>query len=462
MSELSRDLASAPSPGVLPGTPATTVAYTDFRRDESGAGVAPWPRHVSVTAARLDGYGRVELLELDDRGTTGGRAFLAAVGAWERVADHDHVAPVVGSGKRPRPWVATVGDPTLADRADAELAPTLWIGVCLAGAFAYAHDEGVLHGAVTPGRVRLHPTPEWPFPRLCGFGLARLLAEGTDAPARAAPEQVAPEPHHGAGTATDVYGLALTLYEALTGDLPYVSDDPRAVLESTPVPPSTVEPTLPTAVDDLLLPALAKDPVDRPGLDAFRDDLVALLAAESPESADDGGSGTGTATPATDSSFPFLDGARADWRTACPSCGRSVTNTLAAFRAHWRDAGRCDGPPERPPIRADHSREDWARIVESVESAPDTASTGTAGTPGNGNPNHPLWTALAEGRVVEVGGVAVASADGTYPWLSYPRRGWRVPCPVCGSTVFNAETAMKAHWSDAPDCSGPPDDFETA
>ena len=466
MNELPRDPASAPGPEVLPAVPDATVAYTDFRRDESGGTTAPWPRGVSVSAARLDGYGRVELVELDGRGGTDGRAFLAAVGAWERVADHDHVAPVVGSGKRPRAWAATAGDPTLAGRADRALDATLWIGVCLADALAYAHGEGVVHGAVTPARVRLRPTPEWPFPRLDGFGLARVVGEGDDGAVRSAPERVTPDPYHGTGTATDVYGLALTIYEALTGDLPYVTDDdPRAaVLGSAPVPPSTVEPALPGDVDDVLLPALAKDPGDRPDVGSFRDDLLALLAAETPD-----GDAAGTGDPATDSSFPFLDGDRADWRTACPSCGRSVTNTLAAFRAHWRDAGRCDGPPERRPVRAAHSREEWERIVESVGSASGGAAGGSGGAggggsggAGSGNADHPLWAALAEERVVEVGGVTVASADGTYPWLSYPRRGWRVPCPACGSSVFNARTAMKAHWSDAPGCSGPPDDFETA
>ncbi|MEF8867637.1 MAG: hypothetical protein V5A85_03885 [Haloarculaceae archaeon] len=459
MGELPRNLASAPGPGVLPEGPDATVAYTDFRRDGSGDWVAAWPRCVSVTAADLEGYGRVELVELDGRGT-GSRAFVAAVETWDRVADHDHVAPVVGAGKRPRPWVATAGDPTLADDGRRDLVPTLWIGICLAGALAYAHGEGVVHGAVTPERVRLHRTPGWPYPQLDGFSLARLLRGRAGAVARAAPEQVATDGPRGTGTATDVYGLALTLYEALTGDLPYVTDgDPRAaVLGSAPVPPSAVEPTLPTGVDDLLLPALAKDPGDRPVLDSFRDDLVSLLAAETPEGDDD----ISGADPVTDSSFPFLDGDRADWRTACPSCGRSVTNTLAAFRAHWRDAERCDGPPERPPVRAPHSGEEWARVVESVEST----GPGGTGTPTPAGPgptaDHPLWTAMAEERVVEVGGVAVASADGSYPWLSYPRRGWRVPCPACGSTVFNAETAMKAHWSDAAGCPGPPDDFETA
>ena len=476
MSELPKGLASAPGPEVLPGSPDAAVAYTDFRRDGSEASVAAWPGAVSVTAARLGGYGRVELLELDGRSAADGRTFLAAVEAWDRVADHDHVAPVVGSGKRPRPWVATDGDPTLADRRSEALAldSTLWSGICLADALAYAHGEGVVHGALRPERVRLHPAPDWPFPRLDGFGLSRLLREEAGGVARAAPEQVTPEPYHGTGTATDVYGLALTLYEALTGDLPYATDaDPReAVLGSAPVPPSTVDPALPGDLDDVLLPALAKDPADRPDLAAFRDGLVSLLAAETPAN---GGSEGGTADPAADASFPFLDGDRADWRTACPSCGRSVTNTLAAFRAHWRDAERCDGPPERPPVRADHSREAWAGVVESVESAAPASlpssrgrnggnggSGGSGGSGGGANAHHPLWTALAEGRVVEVGGVAVASDDGTYPWLSYPRRGWRVPCPACGSTVFNAETAMKAHWSDAPACPGPPDDFETA
>jgi serine/threonine protein kinase len=108
---------------------------------------------------------------------------------------------------------------------------------------------------------------------------AQRVAEADGGAARSAPEQVRPEPYHGAGTATDVYGLALALYETLTGDLPYVTDDdPRsAMLGSAPVPPSTVEPALPGGVDDLLLPALAKDPADRPDLDAFRNQATARV-----------------------------------------------------------------------------------------------------------------------------------------------------------------------------------------
>jgi endogenous inhibitor of DNA gyrase (YacG/DUF329 family) len=249
----------------------------------------------------------------------------------------------------------------------------------------------------------------------------------------------------------DVHGLGVTLYELLTGEPPYTGPGvEREVVGSRPVPPSTVRPALPEVVDDLLRPALAKSPADRyESVAAFRDELVALLEAEHVFGDDDG-------TPDSPVPFPLFDGDRAEWTAACPDCGRSVTNTFESFRDHWRDADRCDGPSGTVPDRATCSAADWETVVELTEraiaEAPDRDREDRS--------DHPLWAALAAETVVSVGNVAVASPDGSYPWLAYPRRGWRVPCPACGLAVYNTRSAMKAHWSDAPDC-GPPDTFGT-
>jgi hypothetical protein len=45
--------------------------------------------------------------------------------------------------------------------------------------------------------------------------------------------------------------------------------------------------------------------------------------------------------------------------------------------------------------------------------------------------------------------------DGSFPWLTYPDRGWEVPCPACGRSVFNERDAFVAHWCDNADCDGP-------
>src|SRR6185436_15875541 len=86
--------------------------------------------------------------------------------------------------------------------------------------------------------------------------------------------------------ASDVYALAATTFHALTGRAPRQSDTitglVTAMTEPIPVA-SKAAPTLGSAFDALLGRALATDPADRPGLNAFTAGLVTALAAEQPE-----------------------------------------------------------------------------------------------------------------------------------------------------------------------------------
>ncbi|MBX3727181.1 MAG: protein kinase [Xanthomonadales bacterium] len=96
----------------------------------------------------------------------------------------------------------------------------------IADAVAYAHAHLVVHRDLKPSNVLVDATGQ---PRLLDFGIAKLLEPtagqtltGTGmhvlSPAYAAPEQVLGQP---VGTAADVYGLAVLLFELLTGQLPH-------------------------------------------------------------------------------------------------------------------------------------------------------------------------------------------------------------------------------------------------
>jgi endogenous inhibitor of DNA gyrase (YacG/DUF329 family) len=227
-------------------------------------------------------------------------------------------------------------------------------------------------------------------------------------------------------------------------------------------------PTLPSAVDDPVLAALATAPGDRPTAAELRTDLLDRLRAETgaddatTETAADAGPGTATTDDATaglPTAFPLFDGSRADWRAPCPDCGRSVNNTVSSFVDHWVDADRCAGPPARPPAAVTGlSDREYARVVETVERLRHERASHDTGLG-----DHPLVEALADDtRTVDgVAGVAVDRTDGGFPWLDHPGRGWRVPCPDCDAPVFNALSAFRSHWADAPDCAGPPDTFST-
>jgi len=80
-----------------------------------------------------------------------------------------------------------------------------------------------------------------------------------------APEQIQ---NNRVTAVTDVYSLGVTLYEVVTGRLPYVGETPQVLLEHhlySAVPSlRTLRPDAPPGLDDLVRGMMAKDPLDRP------------------------------------------------------------------------------------------------------------------------------------------------------------------------------------------------------
>ncbi|XSG73869.1 protein kinase domain-containing protein [Herpetosiphon llansteffanensis] len=137
-------------------------------------------------------------------------------------------------------------------------------------ALDYAHRKGVIHRDIKPSNVML--TPEgWVY--LTDFGLARggssdsgLTQIGT---VMGTPEYMSPEQAQGlaVGAASDLYSLAIMAYEMLTKQMPFVANNPQAVLLArvirAPRAPSDLLPTMRSAVEDVLMKALARTPEAR-------------------------------------------------------------------------------------------------------------------------------------------------------------------------------------------------------
>jgi serine/threonine protein kinase len=142
----------------------------------------------------------------------------------------------------------------------------------VAGALDAAHAAGIVHRDVKPGNVLLGTDGTI---LLADFGLAG--GGGVDQVTLTAPgniigtiDYMAPEHLDGATCepAADVYALACTAIETLTGEVPFPRETTAAVMFAhvTQAPPSVCErrPELPAALDEVLARGMAKDPLDRP------------------------------------------------------------------------------------------------------------------------------------------------------------------------------------------------------
>ncbi|MFN8528469.1 MAG: protein kinase [Anaerolineae bacterium] len=141
----------------------------------------------------------------------------------------------------------------------------------VAGGLDYAHRVGVLHRDIKPSNIILGNDGT---PYITDFGLARMAALNESTLSAdvllGTPHYISPEQAMGSRdltTATDLYSLAVVLYELLVGRVPYTSDTPFAVIHShiySPLPsPSAINPELPAQVEAVLVKALAKNPADR-------------------------------------------------------------------------------------------------------------------------------------------------------------------------------------------------------
>ena len=153
------------------------------------------------------------------------------------------------------------------------------LGEQAALALAEAHARGVIHRDVKPGNLQVVTGGDRERAKLLDFGVARIDGAEDEALTHAGavigtPGFIAPEVFAGAAAtvASDVYGLAATLYYALTGK------NPR---DAGGVPPSTLVPGIPADLDDALVRALDADPARRPrGADELAIELGSSSLAE--------------------------------------------------------------------------------------------------------------------------------------------------------------------------------------
>jgi len=132
----------------------------------------------------------------------------------------------------------------------------------ICNAIDYAHRQGVLHRDLRPSNVLVSDSG---LVKVADFGTSRFLeiaAHGTTV--IGSPPYMAPEQFQGkAMFASDLYSLGVTMFQMLTGDLPYDTPTPsdleRSVRGEFLVAPRTRNPKVPKAISDVVLKAMAPD-----------------------------------------------------------------------------------------------------------------------------------------------------------------------------------------------------------
>ena len=131
----------------------------------------------------------------------------------------------------------------------------------ICNAVDYAHKQGVLHRDLRPSNVLVGDK----LLKVADFGTSRFLeiaAHGTTV--IGSPPYMAPEQFHGKAVfASDVYSLGVTMYQMMTGILPYDTPSPqdleklmRGDLVSAP---RSKNPRVPKALNDIVLKAMSPD-----------------------------------------------------------------------------------------------------------------------------------------------------------------------------------------------------------
>ncbi len=140
------------------------------------------------------------------------------------------------------------------------------VAIQIASALETAHKNNIIHRDIKPHNIII---TEDGIAKVTDFGIAKSVSNSTITAFGTTLGSVhyfSPEHARGGFTdaKSDLYSLGVVLYEMLTGKVPFDADTPVSValkhMQERPVEPIEINPSIPTAVNKIVMKAMRKDP----------------------------------------------------------------------------------------------------------------------------------------------------------------------------------------------------------